>query len=331
MIEAVIEQARGRGSRAWLAAEPVRPAECDRVISAISSFCLLTGPQYRRSRSQTDLAVTARFWAGVFTWRALLRRTRPRAVLIVDDLSAERTALGLAASIERIPIGYVLMPGRRRPAPPFPVDVVFGQSESQGSLGAHGPALFALPELVESVVDLASLEGESLRIGVALNAWGRLDAVLDRCRELNASEFGSKIASIRVRPHPRVASAESEILRNAGCADIVVSDSGESLEVFAESCDLVIAGNTSACDRLIHLGVPVVSIPGLDSLEVDSSYWNAQETPPLRYDNSLSRLSVAEVRNHYESEATRRSSVPKAAGCMTWGDALRSLASHYGR
>ncbi|WP_143520829.1 hypothetical protein [Puniceibacterium antarcticum] len=93
------------------------------------------------------------------------------------------------------------------------------------------------------------------RLGIATNAFA--DAEIDLLRDRVIASVPD--AEVALRLHPRIENFDAT--RVPGWD---VRSRGESLQVFARSCDVVICGNTAAQIEILMAGTPVIHVAGLD-------------------------------------------------------------------
>ena len=252
-------------------------------------------------------------------FRVLLARSRPGSLLVIDDLSPNRMAAILAASDIGIPLGYVLMNGLDRPYPPVPAKTTFLRSPRQLAF-YKGESEFIAVRPMLGTGRHAHSPSSTLRVGIALNAWGN---------QTHAARLASEIhrvtptADIRVRFHPR--SSCSFISSIPGCT-ISVPSLESSLD-FLKRCDVLIAGRTTLVEEAIDYGIPVGTVEEMDTIG-GRPYPDEEESGikelrrPLGAD-WLSELLCTATSSGGPSELVE---APTDDRVIDWADAWRDMA-----
>ncbi|WP_029917710.1 hypothetical protein [Pelobacter seleniigenes] len=198
-----------------------------------------------------------------------IKGVKPKGVIAHALLSPRGLSLITAAIKERIPSIFILH-GACTPFTPdisyptFPVDLHLLKSQaSYDRIGIEADlakriVFYGLPG---NEAPLRSPPKTINRFGICLPyavVLRDLNSLLDHVWETFSP------GNIVIRFHPRDPLGKTYRREN-----VQISPKGETIQGFAESCDLIIAGNTSAILDILKIGCPVIYVANLDSFGWD--------------------------------------------------------------
>ena len=225
------------------------------------------------------------------------KKRRPKGVVADSLISPRGLALVGAAMRERIPTIYI-MHGACKPVfsgihiPTFSVDLHLMKSRAMcDAVGlklrpGQRIAFYGLPGKnapMRHVPDNLHVLGLCLAYGLKREELESiLRAVIDRL----------KPEKIIARFHPR-----DSLLETFQMDGVQLSPREESVQKFADGCDVILAGNTSAVLDILKCGCPVLYVPSLDDYGRDI-YGFVSKMLVLGFD-TFDEISVEKTRDFY--------------------------------
>ncbi len=196
-------------------------------------------------------------------------KTKAKGVITHALLSPRGLSLITAAIKENIPSIFILH-GACTPSyqgiiyPTFPVDLHLLKSKaSQDRMNikasrAKQIAYYGLPgdeKPLRSVPEIIKSFGICLPYGISKDV---LDHLIDDIQK------NFQPQQVNIRFHPR-----DQLRHNYQKSGIIISSSYETVQDFANNCDLIVAGNTSAILDILKIGCPVIYLDSMDTFGTD--------------------------------------------------------------
>ena len=200
------------------------------------------------------------FWLCYINQTYLMARLNISGVLVVDDFSAKRVALVLAAKELGLRTGLVKFTDEpMRDCPFTDYDVLFCWNHQQSS-EAKGKykVVSHLNRSFKPVRQLEDINNRNYNIGIALKSHYNHNGLVNLISQLNMMTW---VNSIVVRFHP--SKKPVELFCNNKKLNYIISD--DDSELYFKRIDLLVSGSTSLIKDALLAGVPVVYDPFLDT------------------------------------------------------------------
>ncbi|NVO26953.1 hypothetical protein HJ526_05950 [Donghicola sp. C2-DW-16] len=232
-----------------------RPANLtERITTSVRARCYDKALQGKHLTSYQRAFVTA-----CLIYRDIFRETRGLTIHI-GDLSERRLAMTVGAAMAGAPAAHWQLYQHFRTIPQLGYTHAIVLSDPAAK-SAEQQGLDVYRQVL-SAPSAMRLPSEIRSVGICLNAFGTPEQVSDLCETLRAR---ASVDMILLRPHPRIEKFDTSKL-----PDIVsLRPHGESLNDFANACDIVLCGSSSVQVELLALGCPVIHVAGLDSQPYD--------------------------------------------------------------
>ena len=255
---------------------------------------------FNRQQPSSPLAFNGlcELWVYYTSYSYLLPKLNYTGALVVDDFSAKRLALILAAKDAGMNTGLVKFSDELKRNRPFlSFDVLFSwnyaqSAELKGSYKFNSQMLRSF----QQIKVLSSDGNQSYDIGIALKSLFNEENLIRLLKDLSGQQW---VRDITVRFHPSTKNVN--YLKETQRADYKVSE-GDPV-IFFKNIDLLISGSTSLVKEALLAGVPVAYNPFLDIPQGTDFYSYASEglIYNLEEDN-LAKSTLEKIDKFYQSK-----------------------------
>ena len=243
--------------------------------------------------------ILAKYLLGYVFWIGVTRHsgTYFKSITINDDFMPIDIGSLIAFSDNKLKTRvYRINDARGRLVGPIFVDELYCMSEEQKLEFSRSRVSYYIRPTQLNIREIDEFSNVPLIVGIPLPSKFDIIKVLDK---ISSISFDREVSYV-LRLHPsskREIYSVKDIIANEGF-DILIREADESIDLFAESVDFCLAGNTSAVKDLYNLGVPIVYSADLDDAPYDFHGWVEQGI--IYNAGLLSLISVREINYFYE-------------------------------
>lgn len=235
------------------------------------------------------------FFLDWLNYHTLFKVCPPAFVFTVDDLSSERLAACLVANYQQIYVIYGQIDLIKYTKPPFAVDIAIVKSRDALEYFTNRSSIVHHAGKVDcDKIRVRKIPSKVRTVGILLdNFW-----IHDKLVEIiNIIRKKHRNAILYIRYHP-----DTKTKPDFSSDKIVVANSNETLELYSNKCDYVISNDTTARNKVLLNGCPVVHVSGIDDSGFESCGYVKNGVILGCEAKSIKSLSMESINTFYSSK-----------------------------